>query len=117
MTLDANTKSALRERLSFYRELGVGPLYRRDVSPVRQLLEVTSEEAARVEAAVEAVEQSAFVATADGSVDRATLLQVIADDIGPDCQRCKLAKLGRKQIVFGTGDPHEIGRASCRERV
>ena len=38
--------------------------------------------------------------------DRAALLQVIADDIGPNCQRCKLAKLGRKQIVFGTGDPH-----------
>ena len=38
--------------------------------------------------------------------DRAALLQVILDDIGPNCQRCKLAKLGRKQIVFGTGDPH-----------
>ena len=33
-------------------------------------------------------------------------LRVILDDIGPNCQRCKLAKLGRKQIVFGTGDPH-----------
>ena len=106
MTLDANTKSALRERLSFYRELGVGPLYRRDASPVKQLLEITSEEAATVEAALEAADESAFVATADGSLDRAALLQVIADDIGPDCQRCKLAKLGRKQIVFGTGDPH-----------
>ena len=31
---------------------------------------------------------------------------MIQDDIGPNCQRCKLAKLGRKQIVFGTGDPH-----------
>jgi uracil-DNA glycosylase family 4 len=106
MTLDADTKSALRERLNFYRELGIGPLYRRDVGPVRQLLEVTSEEAARVEAALEAAAESAFVATADGSLDRAALLQVIADDIGPTCQRCKLAKLGRKQIVFGTGDPH-----------
>ncbi len=31
MTLDPNTKSALRERLNFYRELGVGPIYRREV--------------------------------------------------------------------------------------
>lgn len=23
-----------------------------------------------------------------------------------DCQRCKLAKLGRTQVVFGTGNPH-----------
>ena len=30
MTLDPDTKSALRERLKFYRELGIGPLYRRE---------------------------------------------------------------------------------------
>jgi DNA polymerase len=106
MTLDPNTKSALRERLTFYRELGVGPLYFRQANPLREILKITSEEAARVEAALEAADESAFVATAAGSLDRASLLQVIADDIGPDCQRCKLAKLGRKQIVFGTGDPH-----------
>ncbi len=34
------------------------------------------------------------------------MLKVIRDDIGPDCQRCKLARQGRKQIVFGTGDPN-----------
>ena len=104
MTLDANTKSALRERLNFYRELGVGPLYRRD--GVREMLEITAAEAASVEAALEAVDESAFIATAATNLDRAALLQIIADDIGPACQRCKLAKLGRKQIVFGTGDPH-----------
>ena len=38
--------------------------------------------------------------------DREAKLRVILDDIGPNCQRCKLAKLGRKQIVFGTGDPN-----------
>ena len=32
MTLDRDT---LRERLQFYRELGVGPLYRREVSACR----------------------------------------------------------------------------------
>jgi uracil-DNA glycosylase len=106
MTLDRNLKSALRERLDFYREMGVGPLYRRDPGPVREILQIMSEEAASVEAAVETAYQSGFVATAAGGLDRAALLQVIADDIGPDCQRCKLAKQGRKQIVFGTGDPH-----------
>src|ERR1035437_6479688 len=65
MTLDANTKSALRERLTFYRELGVGPLYRRDASPVKQLLEITSEEAATVEAALEAADESAVVGSPD----------------------------------------------------
>ena len=38
--------------------------------------------------------------------DRESQLRIILDDIGPNCQRCKLATLGRKQIVFGTGDPH-----------
>ena len=98
MTLDPNTKSALRERLNFYRELGVGPLYRRDV-PLRA--DTLASDDSDVVAAIESVES-----LAPSSVDRAALLQVIADDIGPTCQRCKLAKLGRKQIVFGTGDPH-----------
>ncbi len=31
MALDPTRKSAIRERLSFYRELGIGPLYRREV--------------------------------------------------------------------------------------
>jgi uracil-DNA glycosylase len=108
MTLDANTKSALRERLNFYRELGIGPLYRRQAhpSPLSDMLEVISQEAAEIEAVLEATDESAFISTADGGPDRATMLQAIADDIGPDCQRCKLGKLGRKQIVFGTGDPH-----------
>ena len=106
MTLDPNTKSALRERLNFYHELGIGPLYRREAysSPPCQMAEVLSQEAAEIEAALEAADQSYSVATA--GEDRASLLQIIADDIGPDCQRCKLGKLGRKQIVFGTGDPY-----------
>ncbi len=98
MTLDPNTKSALRERLNFYRELGVGPLYRRDVLERADTLPSDDSE---VVVAVESVESPAAE-----SEDRVALLKVIADDIGPNCQRCKLAKLGRKQIVFGTGDPH-----------
>ena len=47
--------------------------------------------------------QEAYLPTAD---NREARLQVILDEVGPNCQRCKLAKLGRKQIVFGTGDPN-----------
>jgi DNA polymerase len=101
MTLDRNL---LRERLQFYRDLSIGPLYVRDPSPVRELLDVEEQEAAATEAAVELAYQSEFVATA--SDDRDTQLRIILDDIGPNCQRCNLAKLGRKQIVFGTGDPN-----------
>ncbi len=32
-------------------------------------------------------------------------LEAIRDDLGP-CVRCKLHRLGRRQIVFGVGNPH-----------
>src|SRR5262249_21786046 len=37
-------------------------------------------------------------------VDPASALRMIREDIG-DCTRCRLHKLGRKQIVFGVGNP------------
>jgi DNA polymerase len=101
MTLDPNTKSAIRERLQFYRELGIGPLYRHDVV-ARATAPV---EPAEIEVAIEpAPADTSFLPASD--LDRAAQLRVILEDIGPNCQRCKLAKLGRKQIVFGTGDSH-----------
>ena len=36
----------------------------------------------------------------------AETLDVIRADVGDDCRRCKLHKLGRKQIVFGVGNPN-----------
>jgi DNA polymerase len=35
----------------------------------------------------------------------AEALAAIQTDIGPACMRCKLATLGRKQVVFGVGNP------------
>jgi uracil-DNA glycosylase len=32
-------------------------------------------------------------------------LEAVRVDIGPECSRCKLHRLGRKQIVFGVGNP------------
>ncbi len=32
-------------------------------------------------------------------------LQLIKDDLGADCSRCKLHTLGRTQVVFGVGNP------------
>jgi len=34
------------------------------------------------------------------------LLTVLREEIGPLCMRCKLATLGRKQVVFGIGNPN-----------
>jgi DNA polymerase len=41
----------------------------------------------------------ATAATADEA------LRIIKDEIGPECSRCKLCGLGRRQIVFGVGNP------------
>ena len=39
-----------------------------------------------------------------GVTDPAAALKIIREDLG-DCTRCKLATQGRKQIVFGVGNP------------
>jgi DNA polymerase len=35
----------------------------------------------------------------------AAALEAIKTEIGPECSRCKLHTLGRKQVVFGVGNP------------
>ena len=111
MALNPENKNAILERLSFYRELGIGPLYRREsdalsesADPATNLLNVIVTQADTLAPAEQQVAEESYIPTADE--DRVAMLQVIADDIGPNCQRCKLSKLGRKQIVFGTGDPN-----------
>jgi len=40
-----------------------------------------------------------------GDTDAAKSLLAIRTEIGPDCRRCKLHGLGRRQVVFGVGHP------------
>jgi DNA polymerase len=105
MRLTPESKSSLRTRLEFYRELGIGPLYRRAAAGANQDagLEVLSE----VEDVLSVPQdESAEGAYLPSATDRDSLLRVILDEIGPNCDRCKLSRQGRKQIVFGTGDPN-----------
>ena len=37
---------------------------------------------------------------------QADALSLLKVEIGPDCQRCKLHTLGRRQVVFGVGNPN-----------
>jgi DNA polymerase len=102
MPLDPENQNLILERLSFCRELGIGPLYKRKVSASTQQRDLGEE---RIET-IATVADELTIGQEPTVQDRATKLRVILDEIGPNCQRCKLAKLGRKQIVFGTGDPH-----------
>jgi len=119
MALNPDNNTELRNRLQFYREMGIGPLYRRAVTNTTQDAEIAdpatnSREAAgwgepgvqpQVEPRVD-VPGGDISRIAAPPTDRKSQLRIILDEIGPDCTRCKLSRLGRKQIVFGTGDPH-----------
>lgn len=110
--LNPELESALRERLRYYRDLGVYDLYRRG-QPDPELAEsatatvpISEPEAdisPRKPATISAIE-----AAASSSVPpqgRAAALEAIRADIG-ECNRCPLAKMGRHTIVFGDGDPN-----------
>jgi DNA polymerase len=61
--------------------------------------------AARVEAGPAAAAAANATAGDLDSVHATETLEVIREDLGA-CERCKLFTLGRKQIVFGTGNPN-----------
>ena len=109
VTLDPQTKRALAERIRYYNELGIYDFYRRETTV--QIQPEEREPLPRAKSAViapsvtdkeELLEITATPAAA--LIDPAQALRAIREDIG-DCTRCRLAKQGRKQIVFGVGNP------------
>jgi DNA polymerase len=129
-TLDPDLCRALAARIRYYNELGIYDFYRQPVSDraegVAAPIAVDEEEIAvstnqpesgeemspRKAAAVAVpvvVEENIFEAIAlkpEQSVsDPVKALKIIREDLG-DCTRCVLHKQGRKQIVFGVGNPN-----------
>jgi uracil-DNA glycosylase len=92
--LDPETRRAIADRLGYYKELGIHDFYRRPVP------EDTAHEPSII-AAVD-LEHEPLVNAA--VTDPAAALRAIREDIG-DCTRCRLSEQGRKQIVFGVGNP------------
>jgi uracil-DNA glycosylase family 4 len=128
--LDPELRRALAERVSYYRELGIYDFYRRGP----QLSQFTENESATATVALcsstpslpsqsevrekMSARKSATLPTVPEDnvfeivtpkpeievVDPAAALKLIREDLG-DCTRCKLHQQGRKQIVFGVGNP------------
>ena len=114
-------RRALAERIRYYHELGIYDFYRRGelvaeaIPATVDLLSSTSqpefrEEMAAKKSAVAKVVDEAFSEVPTprpehGVSDPVAALKLIREDLG-DCTRCKLHKQGRKQIVFGVGNPH-----------
>jgi uracil-DNA glycosylase family 4 len=98
----ATTRDHLAEHLKFFGELGVEGFRKDPIWASRTDVDRAQDREQRAE---------------DAS-DSASQLTAIREDIG-DCTRCKLCTLGRRQIVFGVGNPNAdlmfVGEAPGRD--
>jgi uracil-DNA glycosylase len=102
MPLDPQLKRALADRIRFYNELGIYDFYRRE-SPAPIQLQPEERDPLPIAKAVARIPDDLLDQVKPES-DPAQGLLAIREDIG-DCTRCRLSKQGRKQIVFGVGNP------------
>ena len=122
LALDPRLRRELAERVRYYNELGIYDFYQREPLPAEQASaadaalsaqsqsEVREEMSARKSAAVRTVAGENVLEVLQpkpeyGVADPVAALKLIRDDLG-DCTRCRLHEQGRKQIVFGVGNPH-----------
>jgi uracil-DNA glycosylase len=122
-TLDPDLRRALAERVRYCHEMGIYDFYRREprtsesvpvVSAVAEIDDLSStsqdlrEEMPAKKSAAKLPNESilpVLTAHSEQSItDPVAALKLIREDLG-DCTRCKLHKQGRKQIVFGVGNP------------
>ncbi len=123
--LTPDQRRALAARINYYRELGIYDFYRRESDAVADAagppapadssrhgveapLRMQGQRDRKVGAIINAAEPNMFVPELPEKVasNPAEALRIIQQDLGPDCTRCKLHKLGRKQVVFGVGNPN-----------
>src|SRR6266481_5525397 len=85
-------RDELRNRLTFYQDLGVKQLYKRAAKAA------TAAESASSSPRIEPVESALPPLAPPGDT-----LALIRADIGDDCRRCRLCEQ-RNKIVFGDGN-------------
>jgi uracil-DNA glycosylase len=99
----------LKAHLEFYGTLGVTgvrrePVWRHREEPMRAPADPVENAASEpLDAAEESQAAAAPVVPVFASAQEA--LDGLRQEIGPQCTRCKLHTLGRKQVVFGVGNP------------
>jgi DNA polymerase len=93
----------LVDRVRFYRELGIYELYRREASSTGVIdAFAEAQQSPSLDQPELSQELRSHMPIPD--IDPEKALREIREDIG-DCKRCPLHKQGRKQIVFGIGNP------------
>jgi uracil-DNA glycosylase family 4 len=113
-TLDPDLRRALAERVRYCHEMGIYDFYRRESAATDQTSSSIPQSESREEmtvrksaVAVPVAEENLVTISSRpeyGVSDPVVALKLIREDLG-DCTRCKLHKQGRKQIVFGVGNP------------
>ncbi|MGA7557518.1 MAG: uracil-DNA glycosylase [Terriglobales bacterium] len=122
-TLGPELRRALAARIRYYNEMGIYGFYRRpssassltrdeaEIATSEHTLEPGEEMSPRKATAVAApvaIEENIFEVIAlkpeQTVTDPVKALKIIREELG-DCTRCVLHKQGRKQIVFGVGNP------------
>src|ERR1022692_4777935 len=120
-TLDPEVRRALAARIRYYNEMGIYDFYRRPPSATSLAVdesaiasaehifasgeEMSPRKTAAATAVIEEIVPELIALTPEQSVsDPMKALKIIREDLG-DCTRCVLHKQGRKQIVFGVGNP------------
>ena len=99
---DPEIRQALTRRIRFYNELGIYDFYRRSGTwDAAHPFEENNQTMPIAKLNV-AVTPSPVITS---GADPVETLRLIREDIG-DCTRCPLHKQGRKQIVFGVGNPN-----------
>ena len=122
--LDPDLRRALAERIRYCHEMGIYDFYRRESrtpessttaagledrplssESQEQREEMAARKSAVVTKAADKNILQVLTSHPEQSVaDPVAALKLIREDLG-DCTRCKLHKQGRKQIVFGVGNP------------
>ena len=123
--ISPEVRQALAERVRYYNELGIYDFYRRERAgsgAESGIVEVEPEATPNSQPQLREEMSPRRSSTVPKSSDEGTLeiltlkpehaasdpiaaLKLIREDLG-DCTRCKLHQQGRKQIVFGVGNPH-----------
>src|SRR5947207_11050785 len=105
ITLDPALRRELSKRIRYYNELGIYDFYRRDSDPAAGIQPEERESMAQGASAVEEdLIENASSRPESTAADPSQALRIVREDLG-DCTRCRLHKQGRKQIVFGVGNP------------
>jgi len=93
-SLDA-ARDKLKAHLEFFEELGIDGVR---LEPQWHARSESSEPTEPSEPTAPSEPIPVFASQADA-------LRAVRDDLGADCSRCKLHTLGRRQVVFGVGNP------------